>query len=81
MASCSRGRRDASRRYPHMSRPCEIRGLRFCHGCGRCLNRDANSAPQMAVQLKRLLVGAGPWHRVSKGDQEMQEMSNAIEAC
>ena len=64
-----------------MSRPCEIRGLRFCQGCSRCLNRDANSAPQMAVQLKRLLVGAGPLHRMSKADQAMQEMNNAIEAC
>ena len=62
-----------------LSRPCEIRGLRFCSGCKRCLNRDANSAPQMAVQLKRLVLGAGPLHKVSKEDAELQEMSNAIE--
>ena len=62
-----------------LSRPCEIRGLRFCSGCKRCLNRDANSAPQMAVQLKRLVLGAGPLHKVSKEDADLQEMSNTIE--
>ena len=62
-----------------MSRPCEIRGLRFCSGCQRCLNRDANSAPQMGVQLKRLMINAGPLHRLSKEDEHMQKISNAIE--
>jgi hypothetical protein len=55
-----------------MSRPCEIRGLRFCSGCKRCLNRDANSAPQMAVQLKRLLLGVGPLYKQSKVEQSIE---------
>ena len=62
-----------------LSRPCEIRGLRFCNGCKRCVNRDANSAPQMAVQLKRLLIGLGPLHRVSSEDAELQRMTIDIE--
>ena len=62
-----------------LSRPCEIRGLRFCNGCKRCVNRDANSAPQMAVQLKRLLIGLGPLHRVSSEDTELQRMAIDIE--
>jgi hypothetical protein len=33
----------------------------------------------MAVQLKRLVLGAGPLHNVSNEDVELQEMSNAIE--
>lgn len=62
-----------------LSRPCEIRGLRFCSDCQRCLNRDANSAPQMGVQLKRLLTGAGTLHSVSKEDAHMQTMAVALE--
>jgi hypothetical protein len=50
-------------------------GLRFCNSCKRCVNRDANSAPQMAVQLKRLLIGLGPLHRVSSEDAELQRMT------
>ena len=63
-----------------LSRPCEIRGLRFCSGCKRCLNRDANSAPQMGVQLKRLVLGLHPLHRVPPEDEELQRMSLEIEA-
>ena len=33
----------------------------------------------MHTGLKRLVLGAGPLHRVSKEDVELQEMSNAIE--
>lgn len=62
-----------------MGRPCEIRGLRFCEGCCRCLNRDANSAPQMAVQLKRLVLGLSPLHRVSDEDRRLQKMRLATE--
>lgn len=57
-----------------IARPFEIRGLRLCSRCGRCLNRDANAARQIAVQLKRLLVGAGTLHRrapmVDAGDAD-----------
>jgi hypothetical protein len=60
-----------------MGRPCEIRGLRFCNGCTRCLNRDANSAPQMAVQLKRLLLGMGPLYKRSKQEEEVDKLDNA----
>ena len=63
-----------------LKRPCEIRGLGLCSGCKRCLNRDGNAAPQMAIQLKRLLLGAGLLHRVSPEDAALQRMSNDIEA-
>ena len=63
-----------------MGRPCEIRGLRFCNGCQRCLNRDANSAPQMAVQLKRLVLGLAPLYRLSDEDGRLQAMRAAIDA-
>ena len=65
--------------YRASSRPCEIRGLRFCNGCKRCINRDGNSAPQMAVQLKRLLIGLEPLHRMSSEDARMQRMMIDIE--
>jgi hypothetical protein len=57
-----------------MSRPCEIRGLRFCSGCKRCLNRDANSAPQMAVQLKRMLLGIGPLYKQDKKEVQTEKL-------
>jgi hypothetical protein len=63
-----------------MARPCEIRGLRFCTGCKRCLNRDANSAPQMAVQLKRLLLGAGTLHRLSAAETELVQLQIETDA-
>ena len=62
-----------------MARPCEVRGLRFCSGCFRCLNRDGNSAPLMAVQLKRLLLGAGPLFKPSRLDAKIQDAENALE--
>jgi hypothetical protein len=55
-----------------LSNPVEIRGLRFCQSCGRCLNRDANSAPQMAVQLKRLLLGLGPLYKRNKTEEKIE---------
>ena len=55
-----------------IARPFEIRGIRLCKGCSRCLNRDANSAPQMAVQLKRLLVGAGALHKKSAAEKRLE---------
>ena len=62
-----------------MARPCEVRGLRFCSGCFRCLNRDGNSAPLMAVQLKRLLLGAGPLFKPSRLDTKIQDAENALD--
>lgn len=61
-----------------LSRPCEIRGLRFCSGCQRCLNRDANSAPQMAVQLKRLLLGAGPLYKQNKTERQVEALETEL---
>jgi hypothetical protein len=62
-----------------LDRPCEIRGLRFCAGCSRCLNRDANSAPQMAVQLKRLLLGLGPLYTRTRAEERLDALDGALE--
>jgi hypothetical protein len=61
-----------------MAKPCEIRGLRFCTNCKRCLNRDANSAPQMAVQLKRLMLGMSPLYKRGKKEEEMDKLDAAV---
>lgn len=49
----------------------EIRGLRFCPGCARCLNRDRNAACNIGLQFKRLLFGLGPIKALSKEEKEM----------
>ena len=61
-----------------MAKPCEIRGLRFCTNCKRCLNRDANSAPQMAVQLKRLMLGMSPLYKRDKKEEELDKLDAAV---
>ena len=62
-----------------LARPCQIRGLRLCKRCGRCLNRDRNAAQQMAVQLKRLLLGLGMLHRFPPEDEPHLNRQIAIE--
>jgi hypothetical protein len=37
----------------------ELRSLRFCPGCTRCLNRDRNAANNIGLQFKRLAFGLG----------------------
>jgi len=61
-----------------MAFPCEIRGLRFCQQCHRCLNRDANAAPQMAVQLKRLVLGLGVLYPRTKQEAAMDAMDDTV---
>ena len=64
----------AQKKYEHaVSRPCELRGLCFCTRCKRCLNRDANSAPQMAAQVKRLVLGIGPLYTLTLEELRVEE--------
>ena len=80
-ADTSAQRVAARQRYDRaMGHPCEIRGLRFCNRCKRCLNRDANSAPQMAVQLKRLMLGMGPLYKRDKKEEELDKLDTAVGA-
>jgi hypothetical protein len=55
-------------------RPC------VCSGCKRCLNRDANSAPQMAVQRKRLMLEIGPLYKLTKKEQTIETLENKVES-
>jgi hypothetical protein len=51
----------------------EVRGLRFCPGCKRCLNRDRNAAANICLQLKRLDLGLGPIKAMDKDEARLME--------
>jgi hypothetical protein len=49
----------------------ELRGLRFCPGCTRCLNRDRNAASNIGLQFKRLVFGLGTIKHMEEYELEL----------
>ena len=57
----------------------EIRGLRYCPKCTRCLNRDRNAANNIGLQLKRLAFGLGPIRAMDADERILHAASNDLE--
>ena len=49
----------------------ELRSLRFCPGCTRCLNRDRNAANNIGLQFKRLAFGLGTIKAMSSEEEAL----------
>ena len=57
----------------------EVRGLRLCPMCKRCLNRDKNAANNIGLQFKRLLLGLGPIKALDSDEKLLHKANVALE--
>ena len=57
----------------------EVRGLRLCPNCKRCLNRDNNAANNIGLQFKRLVLGLGPIKKLDKDEKLLHKANVALE--
>jgi hypothetical protein len=51
----------------------ELRSLRFCPNCTRCLNRDRNAANNIGLQFKRLIFDLGTIKSMTKSEKELND--------
>lgn len=56
-----------------IARPPEIRGLRFCTGCKRCMSRDRNASFNIGLQFKRLVCGMGPIRKFTSEERALHD--------
>ena len=57
----------------------ELRSLRFCPNCTRCLNRDHNAANNIGLQFKRLLFDLGTIKSMTKTEKELNDADVEME--
>jgi len=57
----------------------EVRGLRLCPKCKRCLNRDNNAANNIGLQFKRLLLGLGPIKALDKDEIQLHKATVTLD--
>jgi len=59
----------------------ELRSLRFCPTCTRCLNRDRNAANNIGLQFKRLIFDLGTIKSMTKSEKELNDADAEIEGA